>query len=310
MTDKSSLLTLVGLNIEGLWNLPLLKNAAELSDAPLLFVHQEDEPSGHTAHTNRVASIEDLRGHFDHLLACETGRRSRSIYEYPTPRGRTALLVGNELAGISQADLRKADQVVSVPMRQSQMSSVNVGVAAAISLYTLRNDLARKGMKSSRIKQANVDVLLYGASDPSELGSLLRSVWAFGWRRAFLDDQAGVWFTKHRETILAGRAAARRERNPLVVLPIDRLVLADYDAVIACPIEPSGMPLSRFRLPRAERLLITFGVGARPDACSRMPTQTIAIDYANRAVTPLYRHAGSILLSYISTRLQSESRHG
>ena len=313
MRDGSSL-TLVGLDIEGDWNLPLLKNAAELSHACLRLVnHKTSAQSSETsfpAIADPITFVEDLRTEFDCLLACETGKISRSIYGYPAPRGRVALLVGNELDGIPREDLRKVNQVLSIPMKQSQMSSINVAVAAAVSLYTLSHDLARKGIKPSRMKQSNIDVLIYGADDPSELGSLFRSIWAFGWKRVFLDDRAGIWFAKDRETILAGRAAARREKNSLAILPAGKLSLGSYGAVLVCSDGVSGTPLSRFRVPAVERLLIAFGRGKSPVTDANTVMREIFVDHLSRQVEPCYRHSGSILLSYIAECSSSESRHG
>ena len=315
MRDRSKNLTLIGLDIEGEWNLPLLKNAAELSDAAFRLTNQHKIPAQSSEASfpttpDPITSVEDLRTEFDCLLACETGKISRSIYGYPAPRGRVALLVGNELHGIPRGDLRKVDQVLSIPMKRSQMSSVNVAVAVAVSLYTLSHDLARKGIKPSRMRQSNIDVLIYGADDPSELGSLFRSMWAFGWKRVFLDDRAGIWFVKDRQTILAGRAAARREKNPLAILPADKLSIGSYGAVVVCSDGGSGTPLSRFRVSATERMLIVFGRGIPPVTDAGTVIQEIFVDHVSRQVEPCYRHSGSILLSYIAECSSSESRHG
>lgn len=315
MRDRSEGFTLIGWDIEGEWNLPLLRNAAALSGASLKLVNRRKAP-GQFSETSfstipeRVTSIEDLREEFNCILACETGRMSRSIYEYPAPRGWVGLLVGNELSGIPKEDLRNVDQVLSIPMKQSQMSSVNVAVAAAISLYTLSHDLARKSVKPSRMRQSNIDVLVYGADDPSELGSLFRSVWAFGWKRVFLEDRVGVWFAKNRNTILAGRVAARREKNPLTILPAERLATSSYDVVVVCNDKGIGIPLSKFRLPKAERMLMAFGRGEFPVANGRTAVEDVFVDHMSRQVEPCYRHSGSVLLSYIAECSRTEARHG
>lgn len=254
-------------------------------------------------------AIQDLREHFDRILACETGRRSRNIYSYPAPRGRTAVIVGNELAGISKEYLQRVDEVVSVPMRQSQLTSVNVAVAAAVSLYVLERDLARKGVKESDWKQSDVDVLLVGPDDPSEVGSLLRSAWAFGWHKVFLDDCNGVWFAKDRGTILAGRAAARSEKNPIVVIPSEQLKFSQYDLVLVCDNQAGGRPLSRLKMPRANRTLVVFGEGNIAFR-ERTIVERIVVDYSCKDIEPRYRHTGSTLLSYISQCVRSHSRHG
>ena len=73
-------LALLGLNIEGEWNVPLLQNAAAMCGASLRFAHANspsDGPqSGSAPHADR------LIGEFDHFIACEATRRSRAVYDY------------------------------------------------------------------------------------------------------------------------------------------------------------------------------------------------------------------------------------
>ena len=60
--------------------------------------------------------IDELLSRFDHVIACEATKQSRAIYDYAAPRGHLAVIVGNELRGIPNCLLKKADQVVSIPM--------------------------------------------------------------------------------------------------------------------------------------------------------------------------------------------------
>jgi TrmH family RNA methyltransferase len=55
----------------------------------------------------------------------------------PLRGGRVALVIGNESAGIGQPVLDAADHVVRIPM-SGGVESLNVGVAAGISLYELK----------------------------------------------------------------------------------------------------------------------------------------------------------------------------
>ncbi len=50
------------------------------------------------------------------------------------PQFPLALLVGNEVRGISSSILKKADQIISLPMH-GQKESLNVGVAMAVASY-------------------------------------------------------------------------------------------------------------------------------------------------------------------------------
>jgi tRNA G18 (ribose-2'-O)-methylase SpoU len=299
--------TLIGLEIEGEWNIPLLSNAAEMFGASLLLAHGEN-PTGGTENANgSVAEIDELLGQFDQVLACEATKRSRSVYEFPAPRGHLGVIVGNERSGIPGKILKKVNQVVSVPMLGRGMSSLNVAVAAAIILYVVQQDLGRKRFRTSALSCRDVDVLVLGPSDPSELGSLLRSAWALGWHRVFLADRSGVWFTKDRQTVLAGRAAARGEVNRLVVSPWEQRNLQDYSQVVVCGGVRSGTALSRFTLPDHGRMLLVYGDDDSPLG-TRESIERIYVDHP-ATVDARFRHAGSILLSVISQRLK-RGRHG
>ena len=210
----ASALTLIGQGIEGEWNFPLLRNAAEMSEASLLFAQGDTPCCTPDGAGGSRPQIEELLERFDHVVACEAIPASRNVYEYPAPRGRLGVIVGNELSGIPRQVLKKADQVVSIPMFGRGMSSVNVAVAAAIVLYALQRDLGRKRLRTSALAHRDVDVLVLGPPDPNELGSLFRSVWAFGWQRVFLADPQGAWFSKDRSTVIAGRAAAQARSEP------------------------------------------------------------------------------------------------
>ncbi|MCB9802697.1 TrmH family RNA methyltransferase [Candidatus Nomurabacteria bacterium] len=49
-----------------------------------------------------------------------------------------ALLLGNEVKGVSSALLKKADQTISLPMK-GQKESLNVGVAMAVAAYQIEH---------------------------------------------------------------------------------------------------------------------------------------------------------------------------
>jgi tRNA G18 (ribose-2'-O)-methylase SpoU len=300
-------LTLIGHDIEGEWNLPLLENAAAISQASLLLAPGDPASRGTAGPSGSSPEIEELLGRFDHVVACEAIPASRNVYDYTAPRGQLGVIVGNERSGIPRDLLQRAGQVVSIPMFGRGMTSVNVAVAAAIILYALQRDLGRKRLRASALSHRDVDLLVLGSPNPHELGSLFRSAWAFGWRRVFLADPEEAWFSEDRATILAGRAAARRELNRLAILPADRLELREYAGIVVCDGERQGTPLSRFSLPPGPRLLLVYGSGVPPfDGAN--PAERVFIDYAAAEVTACYRHAGSILLSVISQLLRGKPR--
>ncbi len=305
---KTGELALIGHDIEGLWNLPLLQNAAAMSRASLVL--SPDGPASRVADgsSGPLPPIEELLGRFDHVVACEAVPASRSVYDYAVPRGHLGVIVGNELAGIPRHLLQRADQVVSIPMLGQGLSSVNVAVAAAIVLYALRRDLGRKRLRAAGRSHRDVDLLVLGPPNPHELGSLFRSAWAFGWRRVFLADPAGVWFSEDRPTVLAGRAAARREVNRLTIMPDDRLDLRDYAAMVVCDGQRQGTPLSRFSLPEGHRILLVYGQPVARSFDFAGAVEHVFIDHADAEVMACYRHAGSILLSVVSQLLRERPR--
>jgi hypothetical protein len=294
---------LIGLDIEGDWNRPLLVNAAELAGWECLFAvtKQPARNSSRNAPPEAVGLESALEG-CRHVIACETTRRSVSIYDFPAPRESTAVIVGNEEKGIPQHVLNRAERVVSIPMVPSSLSSVNVAAAAAITLYVLTKDVGRKPRPKSRLQQGDVDVLIEAADDPHELGSLLRSVYAFGWRRVYVADPHRVWFAEDPKVILESRAAARRAKNPLTVLPADRLNPSLYDTVLSCDNARPGLPLSKLRLSKCQKLLVVFGASGIP-LDGQLPVSQVKVDHGNPALLPRFRHSGSILLSMISQML-------
>lgn len=294
---------LVGVDIAGDWNHPLLANAAALSRTELVFAESPPlDPASVALNDTTECSLEKALHGCRRVIACETTRKSVSLFDLPAPRDPTAILVGNEETGLPRAALKRADTIVSIPLAPTGLSSLNVGVAAAIVLYGLRADLGRKWKARSRLAQRDSDVWIHAPTDPHELGSLLRSVYAFGWRRVFLSDPHEVWFTSDSPTLLQSRAAARRAKNRLTVRPAEELDLSSYDLVLTCHPDRPGQPLSRLQLPQCRRLLVV--VSARdPQTELRLPALHLSLDWANREPAPCFRHAGSVLLCVVSKLL-------
>jgi tRNA G18 (ribose-2'-O)-methylase SpoU len=67
------------------------------------------------------------------IAAVEQGERAISLAEFHAPEN-VAYILGNEIDGVSQTALAKADVVVEIPMLGTK-ESLNVSVAAGIILY-------------------------------------------------------------------------------------------------------------------------------------------------------------------------------
>jgi tRNA G18 (ribose-2'-O)-methylase SpoU len=73
------------------------------------------------------------------IVAVELSERAVSVFDYRQKDGeKLAIVMGNEVRGISTQSLRHCDHVVQIPMR-GKKESLNVGVACGIALFTLIN---------------------------------------------------------------------------------------------------------------------------------------------------------------------------
>ncbi|MBI3460132.1 RNA methyltransferase [Candidatus Acetothermia bacterium] len=79
--------------------------------------------------------IEKLRSAGVQIVALENNIESVSIYEFK-PKFPLALIIGNEVGGLSSAILQRADAVVHLPMH-GKKESLNVSVAFGIAVYEL-----------------------------------------------------------------------------------------------------------------------------------------------------------------------------
>ena len=71
------------------------------------------------------------------IVALEQSRKSVDLKDY-MPTFPMALLVGNEVKGLSNAMLACVDQIVEIPM-SGKKESLNVSVAFGIAAYSIRN---------------------------------------------------------------------------------------------------------------------------------------------------------------------------
>lgn len=77
--------------------------------------------------------LEELRESKTQIVAVEQSSNSITYKEF-TPTFPTAFIFGNEVEGIPDNVLQKADAIIDLPMK-GEKESLNVGVAAGIVLY-------------------------------------------------------------------------------------------------------------------------------------------------------------------------------
>lgn len=83
-------------------------------------------------------AIESLKKDGYRIVALEKISRAKNIFKY-RPKFPLALVVGNEVSGLSKEILRRCHDVVFIPMR-GQKESLNVSVAFGIAVYQLLNE--------------------------------------------------------------------------------------------------------------------------------------------------------------------------
>ncbi len=113
----------------------------------------------------------------------------------------------------------------------------------------------------------------------------------------------GVWFSKDRATVAQGRAAARREVNPLSVRPRSELCLNRYGTVIRCTNSRSAVPLSRMVLPDRGPVLIVYG-DEESESYPACDVMDIFVDFTRSEPRPRFRHEASVMLSIVAEMLQ------
>jgi tRNA G18 (ribose-2'-O)-methylase SpoU len=90
--------------------------------------------------TRRIGDcIKRLKREGYYVVALEQSPKSIPYHSLKAQTSKlkpTALIVGNEVRGISQALLRTADKIVEIPMR-GKKESLNVSVAFGIAVYAL-----------------------------------------------------------------------------------------------------------------------------------------------------------------------------
>lgn len=79
--------------------------------------------------------IKRLKKEKTQIIALEQSKKSISLKQF-RPKKSLALILGNEVTGLSPAILKKCDKIIEIPMR-GKKESLNVSVAAGIAVYEL-----------------------------------------------------------------------------------------------------------------------------------------------------------------------------
>ncbi len=100
------------------------------AEQSMAFKHTEDP----------LEALEQLKADGYELLALEHTDTSVPIQTYTPATGKVALILGNEVSGVNQHVLDMCDRAVEIPQFGTK-HSLNVGVAAGVAFYALRERL-------------------------------------------------------------------------------------------------------------------------------------------------------------------------
>lgn len=87
-------------------------------------------------HRQTLRLLKKLKKQGIRIVALEIAPKSKNLFKYK-PKLPVALIVGNEVRGISKTVLKNSDDIVEIPM-QGKKESLNVSVAIGIALYQLK----------------------------------------------------------------------------------------------------------------------------------------------------------------------------
>lgn len=87
-------------------------------------------------YTDALSAIHEARAASFKIIVLEQSENSLNLYRF-RPEGPMALIVGNEVDGVSLDIQKQADTILELPMRGAK-ESLNVATAAGIVLYQLR----------------------------------------------------------------------------------------------------------------------------------------------------------------------------
>jgi tRNA G18 (ribose-2'-O)-methylase SpoU len=219
---------LVGDGIENPWNAKTMIHIAQMFGSTCLFRDRKDVARSLATIAKcdeqvKLISCDEVANRYSPIFALENLDEAHDIYGFKPPFGpRNALIVGNEKFGIARDMKEIANHVLQIPMPGPTLNTLNVAAAAGVALYYLYLGTGNKLQVRNNPQRRRPEILFTGVADHVELGSAIRSAGAFGWNRLFLEDREGVWFGCDRVKRSEGRAAARRARNSIRLVPVQK----------------------------------------------------------------------------------------
>jgi tRNA G18 (ribose-2'-O)-methylase SpoU len=309
---------LIGDSIENLANARVMMAAARMFGVECAFVNiaptdllgsnGESDVTRPDGDRLPLITLDAATARYSQVIACDNLPDARELYGFRAAP-QFALLVGNERRGLTYSSRRVATEAVQIPMQSQRINCLNVAAAAAVALNYLTRirvgPMARVADPASR----RPEVLLAAATDHIELGSAIRSAAAFGWSRILIDDCCRVWFGVDRVVRSEGRAAARRARNDIRLVPVTGHAVIDVPEVVVVTVASTGTPLHRLDLSHGSRQLIVVpdeGAGLiDPETMERngRRLRVASVDLSRRSFPYHYRLIASLVLAEVARQV-------
>lgn len=260
-----SQISLVGDGIENPGNAQAMMDAADMFGTQCLFRDRSglarswEDPE----RLPHFITFDALARDYSPLVAFDNVPGAADVYGFRlAPGPASAVVVGNERRGIGRDVMSIAHHKVQIPMfaRAGGVNCLNVAAASAVALYYLSRGGGARLQANRQPGKRRPELMLVGGSSHVELGSSIRSAGAFGWERVLLDDAHGVWFNASRSVKAEGRAAARRHKNAIHLVPAsrgDRYAFSEVCVVRAME-TGSSAPLHRANLARGPQQLLVL----------------------------------------------------
>lgn len=258
-----NIVDLVGDGIENPWNAKTMIHVAQMFGSTCLFRDRKGLARALSEIASgddqvRFVSCNEVAQKYSPVLALENLDDAHEIYGFEQPLGqKNVLIVGNEKFGIAHDMKEIATHFLQIPMPGPTLNTLNVAAAAGVALYYLYSGAGDKLQIRSNPQKRRPELLFVGAGDHVELGSAIRSAGAFGWNRLFLEDRDGVWFGCDRVKRSEGRAAARRARNSIRLVPVKRTSRFMFKDVLIVS-SKHGLPLNKVKLAGGPQQLVVI----------------------------------------------------
>ena len=246
------------------------------------------------------------------IIACDNLPGAKEVYGFTAGPDFT-LLVGNERRGLSHEFARMATDQVHVPMISRKIDCLNVAAASAVALYYLCGPKVGLMAVRNDPRSRRPDLLLYRPVVHYEAGSTIRSAAAFGWDRAFVEDPHHAWFGSNRLVRSEARAAARRGKNEILLIPSSSQGRYEYERVTVVGRWPVGVPLHRLNLARGPGQLLILPDETNGDVGDDWTRFGREVEFGHLVLPAAkdvyhYRLIASIVLAEISRQVGRRAR--